>query len=121
MSTEEQAYDPFNLPEPSIEQTRAKHFLDSNGLWLFIDYKDSFLDEKCLCDCAKKCHLACVSGTIDADSICLNPQCICIGYVQKDTKVIIPKSNGKPPRKVLIPEIQEDPRLNSYVQMLSKV
>jgi len=119
MSTEEQAFDPFNLPEP----TRAKHYLDSNGLWLFIDYKDSFLDEKCLCDCAKKCHLASVNGDIEADSICLNPQCICIGYVQKDTKVIIPKANGNlcKTRKVLVPEIQENPRLHSYVQTMSKI
>ena len=112
-------YDPLNPPTPTKEERRLKHFLSPNGLWL--EDKDPSLEEKCLCGCIRKFHVASIDGHIDGDSICLNPQCICIGYVQKDTKVIIPKSNGKPPRKVLIPEIQEDPRLNSYVQMLSKV
>ena len=44
-------YDPFNLPRPTAEKRQQRHFLDSNGLWLFPDtsYKDSFLNEKCLC------------------------------------------------------------------------
>ena len=115
-------YDPFNLPEPSAEQTRSKHFLDSNGLWLFADYKDSFLNEKCLCGCIRKQHLASDRGTLDDDSICLNSQCLCEGFVKKEgAKVTIAKANGKIPRKVLVPEIQENPILNSYIQTMSKI
>ena len=114
---EEQVYDPFNLPDPTEDERNQKHFLDFNGLWL--DSKDPFLDERCLCGCIRKLHLASVCGTIDADSICLNKHCICEGFVKEWAKVIIPKADEK--IKVLVPEIQENPRLNSYVQMMAKI
>jgi len=115
-------YDPFHLPELTIDQQKDRHFLDSNGLSLFADYKDSFLNEKCLCGCIRKQHLASDRGTLDDDSICLNSQCLCEGFVKKEgAKVTIAKANGKIPRKVLVPEIQENPILNSYIQTMSKI
>ena len=77
-------YDPFHLPEPIIDQQKDRHFLASNGL---ADYKDSFLNEKCLCGCIRKQHLASARGTLDSDSICLNSQCLCEGFVKKEAKV----------------------------------
>jgi len=82
-------YDPFNLPEPTAEERRQKHFLDSNGLWLSARYKDSFLNEKCLCGCIRARHL-------DGDSICLN-QCLCEGFLNKKEMIVIPPKKGKLP------------------------
>ena len=111
-------YDPFNLPEPTLEQTRAKHYLNFNGLWLFVDYP--FLNEKCLCGCIASWHLSGIDGKLDNDSICLNSRCICQGFIKKGGARVT-KTEGKPPRKVLTSEVQEGLRLNSYVQTMSQL
>src|SRR5215472_8033116 len=109
--------DPFSLPEPTKEERRNRHFLGPNGLWLFPNfansYKDSFLNEKCLCGCIRKYHL-------DADSICLNSQCLMCGeFISKKSKVI-PPTNTKT-TKTKKQDIQEPikvPRTNHYVEEL---
>ena len=59
-----------------------------------------------------KTAFASVRGTLDGDSICLNSQCLSEGFVEKEgAKVTIAKANGKAPRKVLVPGIQEYPIL----------
>jgi hypothetical protein len=78
-------YEPFNLPEPTAEERQQKHFLDSYGLWLFVNYP--FLNEKCLCGAR---HL-------DADSICLNSQCLCENFVQEG---LIPGVEKRLPKNV---------------------
>jgi len=74
------SYDPFNLPEPTKEEQRQRHFLDSNGLWLNDDSK--YLKEKCLCGCTAQRHL-------DGNTICLNSNCICEGFIKERTKVVV--------------------------------
>jgi hypothetical protein len=79
-------YDPFNLPEPTAEERRQKHFLDFNGLWL--NSNDSSLNDRCLCGCFARDHL-------DGTSICLRPQCICDRFVPKTYRVITTTTKNK--------------------------
>ncbi|MGC2572220.1 MAG: hypothetical protein WA364_11970 [Candidatus Nitrosopolaris sp.] len=88
-----------------------KHVLLKNGTFEFDDIPNA----KCLCGHSISEHL------IDLDSIadcCLYTKdkdlCICDKFVDEDVKVV-PK--GKLPKK----QVLEDPRLNSYVQMMSRL
>jgi hypothetical protein len=96
-------YDPFNIEEPSEAQRLGKHFLGPNGLWLFVNYSDSFLNEKCLCGCIRSRHIANPLGLFDGDSICLNSQCLCEGFVKKEGfKINIPSKKSE----VQVQEVQ---------------
>lgn len=117
------SYDPFNLSEPSMDKRIGTHFLCPNGLWLFCDYNDKFLNEICLCDCSRKYHL-------EALSICLNSKCLsvlpCGGFVSKEemskrppsikttkkTKKVLPKQKAVEP---------DDEDLKRYVQQLARI
>ena len=102
--------DPFNLPDPTEAQRLGKHFLGP------VNYGDSFLNEKCLCGCIRSRHIANPLGLFDGDSICLNSQCLCEGFVKREGfKINIP--SRIPPKKVPKSEVQtiqkDDPRISS--------
>jgi hypothetical protein len=110
----------FNLPEPTKEERRRRHFLDFNGLWLFSNYKDSFLNEKCLCEYVRKRHLASTNGYIGGGSIRLNKQCLCEGFTKRGTMMVVSSTpKGNIPSKPV--QQQEDTRLNRYVEQLAQV
>jgi len=108
MVIEEQAYDPLSHAQ--------KHVMLKNGVFEFDDIPNG----KCLCGHS-------ISEHLDYIDCCLFVKgkeiCICDRFLDKGHKITIPKSNGKLVHKkeVLQKPVQpEDPRLNSYVQTLSR-
>ena len=95
MSVEE-VYDPLSQVN--------KHIMLRNGLFEFED----ILNGECFCGHSESEHLINLEGIADCCLFAKDDVCICERFQDKGIKI-----TQRLPRKVLRPEIQEDPRLNS--------
>jgi hypothetical protein len=94
----DKSYNPVNLPKPTSVERKQRHFLDFQGLWLDGDYNNAFLNKRCLCGCTLRMHLV---NEIDISKfeICLTKHCFCERFVEPGYTVIVPKKDGKIPKK----------------------
>ena len=102
----EETYDPLSYAQKII--------MLKNGAFEFDDIPNT----KCLCGHSVSEHLIDLDGIADCCLYAKGEVCICDKVVDEDVKVV-PK--GKLPKKQSEVQVLEDPRLNSYVQMMSKM
>ena len=97
----------------------SKHIMLRNGLFDFDDIPNG----ECLCGHSESEHLIGLEGVAD---LCLYAKgkdniCICDKFVDEGCKIVIHKLEKKLPKKEMAQTLENDSRLNSYIQTLARV